>query len=136
MRKRLPAMAMAVCACAGLVRAQATASITGIVKDSSGALASGVVITARHLESGLTRMAKSDADGGYSMPSLAVGEYEVTAERTGFKKEVRRGVELAVGQEAVVNLLLELGTVDQQVVVTAETPMVNTTLNSTSGLIN
>ena len=119
-----------------MVWAQATASITGTIKDASGGVAPGVVVTARHLESGLTRIAKSDAGGRYEAPSLPVGKYEMTAEKTGFKTEVRRGVELVIGEEAVVNLTLDVGAVDEQVIVTAETPIVNTTLNPTSGLIN
>ena len=53
----------------------------------------------------------------------------------GFKQDVRRGINLAVGQEAVVNLTLEVGANAEQVTVTEEAPLVNTTLSSTSGLI-
>src|SRR5262245_22913524 len=98
MRKRLPAIVMAVCGPSTMVWAQAAASITGIVKDASGAVVPGVVVTAKHLESGLTRMAKSDVGGGYSVPSLPVGKYEVTAEKSGFMRELWRGVELAIGE--------------------------------------
>src|ERR1700686_5423256 len=53
----------------------------------------------------------------------------------GFRKEVRSGINLAVGQEASLNLTLQVGSIDQQVTVTGEAPLVNTTLSSTSGLI-
>src|SRR5437867_8953576 len=69
------------------------------------------------------------------MPSLPVGAYEVTGEEPGFKQQVRRGVNLVVGQEAVIDLTLEVGAAAEQVTVTEEAPLVNTTTSSTSGLI-
>src|SRR6266853_4273662 len=120
----------------GLLFAQgSTAAITGTVRDASGAAVPTSVITVKHLDTGLTRTAQSDVRGAYSVQSLPVGEYEVTAERMGFRREVRRGIALAVAQEAVVDVTLQVGSIDQQVTVTAETPLVNTTLSSTSGLI-
>jgi len=64
-----------------------------------------------------------------------VGAYEVTAEKAGFKQQVRRGLNLSVGQEAIVDLTLDVGNVIEQVTVTEAAPLVNTTLSSTSGLI-
>ena len=113
-----------------------TASITGTAKDISGAVLPETAITVRHTETGLTRTVQTDSRGGYSVPLLPVGQYEVTAERMGFRREVRRGIDLVVGQEAVVDLTLQVGSIEQQVTVTADAPLVNTTLASTSGLIN
>jgi len=70
------------------------------------------------------------------MPALPVGAYEVTAELMGFKQAVRSGINLVIGQDAVVNLTLSVGDIKDQVTVTEEAPLVNTTLSSTSGLIN
>src|SRR5436309_12750347 len=70
------------------------------------------------------------------MPQLPVGSYEVTAEKPGFKQQVRRGITLVVAQEAVVNLTLDVGDLVEKITVTEETPIVNTTLSSVSGLIN
>jgi hypothetical protein len=121
----------------GLVFAQgSTASITGTVRDVSGAVLQGAAITVKHTETGLTRAALSDAGGGFNVPSLPVGQYEVTAAKEGFKVEVRRGIDLVVAQEALVNFTLPVGNVEQRVTVTGDAPLVNTTLSSTSGLIN
>jgi len=84
-----------------------TAAITGTVKDISGAAVEGAAITVRHIETGLTRTDQADASGSYSFPSLPVGQYEITAEKMGFRREVRRGVDLVVAQEAQVNLTLQ-----------------------------
>src|SRR5438128_2421285 len=119
-----------------LVFAQgSTAAILGVVRDTSGALVPGVTITVRQTDSGLTRTIVSSENGGYNLPLLPVGPYEITTNMPGFKQDVRRGINLAVGQEAVVNLTLEVGANAEQVTVTEEAPLVNTTLSSTSGLI-
>src|SRR5213594_2696700 len=112
-----------------------TATILGTVKDTSGALVPGVSITVKHTESGLTRSVVSGERGGYNVPLLPVGAYEITTTMPGFKQQVRTGINLVVGQEAVVDLTLEVGANTEQVTVTEEAPLVNTTTSSTSGVI-
>src|SRR6266581_2352735 len=120
-----------------LVFAQgSTGTISGVVHDSSGAVIPGVTVTAKHIDSGLTRSAVSRETGGYNFQLLPVGAYEITTELPGFKQEIRRGINLVVGQEAVVNVTLEVGTVSETITVTGEAPIVNTTLSSTAGLVN
>src|SRR5438477_7941007 len=120
----------------GLSFAQtSTATILGTVKDTSGALVPGVSITVKHTESGLTRTVVSSERGGYNVPLLPVGAYEITTTMPGFKQQVRSGINLVVGQEAVVDLTLEVGANTEQVTVTEEAPLVNTTTSSTSGVI-
>jgi hypothetical protein len=113
-----------------------SAAISGSVRDATGAVLPGVSVTATHTETGLTRTVSTDETGDYRMPAIPVGAYEVRAELSGFKQQVRRGINLVVGQDAVVNLTLDVGDVVQQVTVTEEAPLVNTTLSSVSGLIN
>src|SRR5438309_1784803 len=119
-----------------LVFAQtSTATILGTVRDTSGALVPGVSITVKHTESGLTRTVVSSERGGYNVPLLPVGAYEITTTVPGFKQVVRSGINLVVGQEAVVDLTLEVGAAAEQVTVSEEAPLVNTTTSSTSGVI-
>src|SRR6059036_3599097 len=119
-----------------LVFAQtSTATILGVVKDSSGALIPGVSITVKHTESGLTRTAVSGERGAYAVALLPVGAYELTTTMPGFKQVVRSGINLVVGQEAVVDLTLEVGAAAETVTVSEEAPLVNTTTSSTSGVI-
>src|SRR5947199_1555179 len=113
----------------------ATATILGVVKDTSGALIPRVSITIKHTDTGLTRAAISSESGDYNVPLLPVGAYEITTTIPGFKQQVRSGINLVVGQQAVINLTLEVGAAAEQVTVTEEAPLVNTTLSSTSGLI-
>src|SRR3989454_1281476 len=112
-----------------------TATILGTVKDTSGALIPGVSITVRHTESGLTRSLVSGERGAYTVPLLPVGAYEITTTMPGFKQVVRSGINLVVGQEAVVDLTLEVGAAAETVTVSEEAPLVNTTTSSTSGVI-
>jgi Carboxypeptidase regulatory-like domain len=112
-----------------------TAAISGVTRDTTGALVPGVSIAVKHIDSGLTRTDVTNEYGAYNMKLLPVGPYELTTDLLGFKQQVRRGINLAVGQDAVVNLTLEVGLAAEQVTVTEEVPLVNTTLSSTSGLI-
>src|SRR5581483_4691433 len=111
-------------------RAQVTAAVVGKVEDASGAAVSGATVSVKNLETGATRVVTTDDTGGFRVLSLPVGPYEVKAEKTGFKAAVRTGINLAVGQEARVNLQLEVGEFAQQVTVLAEAPIVNTSTAS------
>src|SRR3989441_830969 len=113
-----------------------SAAISGFVRDTTGAVVPGTTGTAKHTETGLTRTVQTNEEGGYTMPSLPVGSYEVTAEKPGFRQQVRRGINLVVAQEAVVNLTLDVGDLVDKITVTEEAPLVNTTLSSVSGLIS
>src|SRR5213594_285009 len=112
-----------------------SATILGTVKDTSGALVPGVSIMVKHTESGLTRNVVSGERGAYTVPLLPVGAYEITTAMPGFKQQVRSGINLVVGQEAVVDLTLEVGAAAETVTVSEEAPLVNTTTSSTSGVI-
>src|SRR5213594_3308916 len=121
----------------GLVFGQEfSATMSGVVHDANGGLVPGVSVTAKHTESGLTRTVIANENGSYRMPALPVGAYEVTAELSGFKQQVRRGINLVVTQEALVNFTLEVGDLKDQITVTEDAPLVNTTLSSTSGLVS
>src|SRR5262245_11691671 len=75
-----------------------SAVISGVVRDATEAVVPGVTVTAKHMESGLTRTVKTNETGDYKMQSLPVGPYEVTTDMQGFKQQVRRGINLVVGQ--------------------------------------
>ena len=118
-----------------IARAQVAATISGRVQDASGATVAGVKVTVKSLETGAARVVTTDDAGNFQVLSLAVGEYEVKAEKTGFKAALRTGIHLVAGQEAVVILRLEIGEVVQQVTVTGDVPLVNTTTAPVSGLV-
>src|SRR5215468_8984126 len=116
--------------------AQVTATISGKVEDASGAAVGGAMVTVKSLETGATRTVTTDETGNYRVLSLPLGVQEVRAEKAGFRAAVRTGVSLLVGQEAVVNLKLDVGQVNQEVTVAAETSMVDATTANVSGMVN
>lgn len=87
----------------------ATGSIAGTIRDGSEAVVPGVTVSVRSLETGSSRTVTTDTSGRYRVPQLNVGNYEVQAEMAGFKGSVRRGINLTVGSESVVDFALELG---------------------------
>src|SRR5216683_1374590 len=117
------------------VYAQVVASITGIVTDPSGAPISAAAVTAKNLETGAVRSTATDDAGRYLVLSLAVGQYEVRVTKAGFKEAVRSGIQLAIGQEARVDLNLQVGAVETQVIVASDVLLVATTTSDISGLV-
>src|SRR2546429_1740554 len=84
------------------------AVLTGTVTDSTNAVVPGVVIKAVHEASGNTFDTVTDQRGGYRIP-VRIGTYRITAELSGFTTVTRTGVELLVGQSAVINLQMAPG---------------------------
>jgi len=114
---------------------QVTATISGTVEDTSGGALRGALVTVQSLETGVTRIVTTDQMGAYTVLSLPVGPQQVKAEKSGFKATVRTGINLKVGQQAVVNLRLEVGELKQQVTVSGGTPLVNTSTAPLAGLV-
>jgi hypothetical protein len=116
-------------------RAQGEASLNGMVNDVTGASIPGATVKIRSLETGTQRDVETDASGRYYAPSLPVGQYEVTADKPGFRTERRSGISLVLGQRAEVDLTLLVGDVRQTVEVSSEPPVVAVTTEDTSGLV-
>src|ERR1700676_931929 len=117
------------------LHAQVSASITGVITDTSGARIPSAAITVKNVETGASRGTVSGEAGRYQVLALPVGEYEIRVSKTGFQEQIRSGVHLAVGQEASVDLTLRVGEVKEQVSVEGEAPIVNTTTRDISGLV-
>src|SRR6266852_4649009 len=121
----------------GLVSAQvSTGTISGVVQDPSGAAIPGVMVTIRNVDTGTVRTLTTDAGGRYTAPDLSLGNYEVTGQQSGFQTEVRSGITLTVGREAVVNLGLKVGQISEKVLVTGEAPLVESTTSALSSLVD
>jgi hypothetical protein len=95
----------------------------------------GAAVTVTNLETGAARAVLSNDSGSFRALSLPIGPYDVKAAKAGFKTQVRSGINLAVGQDAVVNLQLEVGDLAQVVNVSEAAPLVNTTTSSVSGIV-
>ncbi len=113
----------------------ASAALSGRVLDTSGAGIGAATVTVKSVETGALRTVTTDEQGNYRAASLPLGAQEVRAEKAQFKTAVRTGISLVVGQDAVLNLTLELGPVNESVTITDELPVVNTSTSLVYGLV-
>lgn len=113
-----------------------TGTISGTVQDASGAALVGAEVTLRHVDTGTARSLVTDSGGRYTAPDLPLGNYEVQAQHPGFQTEIRSGIDLTVGREAVVNLSLKVGQINEKVLVTGEAPLVESTTATLSSLVD
>ena len=113
-----------------------TSSFSGVVQDESGAVIPAASVVVKNRDTGISRNVTTDGSGRYHVPGLIPGIYEVQAQMTGFETGVRTGVQLTIGNEAVINMTLKIGQVSEKTVVTADAPLLETTNSSLSGLVD
>jgi outer membrane receptor protein involved in Fe transport len=113
----------------------ATSTLTGIVRDQSGAAVSGATVSAHNPATGAVRRLTTDAEGRYAFAGLPPGEYELRVERTGFEPAVRGGIVLSVGGTVVQDLTLGLGQRAEDITVLAVEPLVETTSSDLSRVV-
>jgi hypothetical protein len=111
------------------------AALSGTVTDSTGSVLPGVTVQAQHEATGNTFEAVTDARGTYRIP-VRIGTYRITTQLQGFNPATRVGVELLVGQLIVINLQMSPAGVAESVVVTAQSPLVETSTSSLGGNID
>src|SRR5580765_506919 len=109
-----------------------TASLTGLVTDSTGAAAVGAKVTARSVATNLEFIATTDSGGYYTFPTLPLGNFTVSIEMQGFKRSVHENVVLEVGQRARLDFTLAVGQVTETATITAA-PAILTTQEATTG---
>ncbi len=112
------------------------ASVQGTISDATGAVLPGVSVSVKNSGTGATVEFVSDERGRYLAPLLQPGEYEIQVSLPGFQSVSRRGIGLAVGQNAVVDVKLDVGQVSNQVEVVADANPINLTSAAVSGLVN
>jgi hypothetical protein len=115
--------------------AQVSANIEGVVTDSSGALVPSAAVSAKNVETGAIRNSTTDHIGRYLLLSLPIGQYEIKSTKSGFQDAIRTGVHLVVGQDAEVDLRLQIGSVKSEIAVKGDAPLVSTTTQDISGLV-
>lgn len=113
-----------------------TATISGEVTDPNGAAVAGAKITGTNVNTNLTRTVTTDSDGRFVILALMPGNYDVQAEQQGFSRELRRGIVLTVGRDAVVNFELKVGAVADEVIISGDASQVNVTSAEISGLVD
>lgn len=120
-------LSIALLGCAAVVNAQqGRGTILGNVTDSSGAAIVAAKVAVTNIDTGNTITLETNGQGFFSTSPLNVGNYQVTVEHAGFKKEVRKGLVLQVDQRAEINVQLRVGAIGESIQVSGEAPLVNT----------
>lgn len=117
--------------------AQDTASITGTVRDASGAVVPRAEVKVVSSSIGLTRVATTNADGAYLAPGLPAGTYDLSVTALGFKVFQAKQIVVQVAEKARVDVTLQVGQVNETVVVQGESvAQVETQTSDLSGVVN
>src|SRR5437899_2270139 len=98
-------------------------AITGRVTDNSGAVLPGVTITVTNVATNVASTTVTNGEGLYTVPYLTPGNYKATAELSGFKKVERDGIEVRIGDRLAIDFRLEVGALEETVMVTARSPL-------------
>ncbi|HUQ94036.1 MAG TPA: TonB-dependent receptor [Bryobacteraceae bacterium] len=102
------------------------ARLTGTVTDPSGALVPNAKISATQSGRNQTFETTSSTDGRYQFPRLPIGDYQIRAQNEGFKTFIQSNVNLTTNADSLLNIVLEVGSVSEQVNVSAEASRVST----------
>jgi hypothetical protein len=119
--------------------AQSSASkgqIFGTATDPGGSVMPGVTIVATNSDSGFSRSAVSDASGFYRMDLMPVGNYEIKASLTGFQTQIFRDAYVSLGSSLRMDFAMALSAIEEEIVVTAEAPVVETTNPNASASVS
>lgn len=112
------------------------ATISGFVRDSSGAAIPGAKVTVQNAGTNAVETTTANGAGVYTVQQLLPGTYSITAVKSGFNKSVETGIVLTVGETATLNISLKVGTVQQSVTVTGGAQLLNTSSGDISSVIN
>src|SRR6266702_2734025 len=111
-------------------------TVTGEVIDPSGATIPGVSITATNVGTALGITVISSSSGNYTIPLLRPGIYDITAEKAGFKRYVRSGVVVEVGQILAIGIQMQIGERTERVEVTSEAPQIEKNSSDRGAVVN
>ncbi len=111
-------------------------TITGVVTDESGAVIAGARVVATDIETNESRIVQSEDTGAYTIGPLRLGTYDVSVEKTGFKKEIWKGIVIHAQDRARADFKLKIGQVSETVSVTSDAPLLEAETATLSNVIN
>ncbi len=112
---------------AGVLCAQSDrGTLTGTISDSAGAVVPNAPVVVTNAETGIVSRTVTTSTGNYTVSSLSVGLYDISAEVTGFKKYIQRGVRVQVAETARVDIALEVGSATESITITADAALLKT----------
>src|SRR5262245_54429006 len=110
--------------------------ISGVVADATGAAVPGAQVTITNIDTSAARNAETGHDGDYLVTHLAVGPYRLQVTKSGFATYSQSGIVLQVNSNPLINVALKVGAVSEQIEVTANAAMVETTANTVGQVID
>src|SRR3984893_18616749 len=113
----------------------ATANLSGVVSDESGAAVAGARVAIKNLATGDVREVATNTDGLFAAPNLAPATYDVTVTATGFGPVTQKGLVLTVGAEHALDFKMKVGQLAQEVEVNASATNVETTTSAVSATV-
>jgi hypothetical protein len=111
---------------ASLFAAGPTGTIVGTIADPSGAVVPNAQVTVRNQETNATREVETNEDGDYNVPLLPPGLYQINAQKSGFRRSVYKDVKLDVDQTVRADFMLQVGGLNEEIVVSDTVPLVQT----------
>ncbi len=105
---------------------QTGGTITGVISDPAGAVVAGAPVEAKNTATGVISEAASSATGNYTLGDLPAGTYEIDVAVPGFKKYTRSGIMVQQLQTTRIDLVLEVGTATESILVQGESPLLAT----------
>jgi hypothetical protein len=111
------------------------AAILGRITDEQGNALSKAKVVAANLDTGIQREINTDQEGRYRLSELVPGRYEISVERQGFRLYIQRGVELTIGREAVIDFKLNVGNLQEKVIIEQDASLVDTTSSAVGYLV-
>lgn len=122
--------------CINLVHAQTSGYITGSIRDANGGAIHNAKIIITNVDSGVTRTTNSDIAGKYNFPALPPGIYSLRAESAGFSPTELKGIIVYIESELNYDLILEIRPTNEEVIISAKTPLIDTTGSEAGGVIS
>ncbi len=131
----LAALAALIVATGDVAGQSAQGGLRGAVKDAQGVIP-GANVTLLNQANGVSRETVTNDVGEYSFPAVEPSVYTVTASVTGYKKFERKDVPIGLQQFVTLDMLLEVGAIEESITVTGESPLVDTSNASTGGVLD
>ncbi|MBV9084286.1 MAG: carboxypeptidase regulatory-like domain-containing protein, partial [Acidobacteriaceae bacterium] len=128
-------VAVLLCAAGSVFAQSQLATVSGTITDPSGSAVPGAKVHLVNTETGESWHAETEAAGTYFIPLVKPGTYTLTVDANGFKKSTREGVHLETGDEAGIDMRLDLGSVNETVSVTAEAPLLKSETSAVAAVV-
>jgi hypothetical protein len=135
-KRIIVAVSLLLAGAAAAAAQQTSGGITGRVLDTQKSAVPGASVTARSASTGITRTEITDASGVYRISGLPVGTYDITVELSGFQTQTHKDLTVRVSETTTVDFELPVGGMTEQLTVTAESSLIDTTSSAIGGIVD